>query len=272
MNVAKRSVVAKAVSTVVLGLIVAGAGTGCVAQEKYNALRLDRDRLAEQLAAAQGEASAARAEAESYKQQLATLNQGSGGAQQIIANLQAQNAEQQRQLEELNRKYSEVMGRPANAPALPAPLDNALKELAAANPDLLEFDSSKGVLRFKADVTFASGDATLTPKGAEVIRRFAAILNSQARGYEFIVAGHTDNVRVSNPETIRRGHKDNWYLSCHRAISVAQLLMNENVSPTRMGVTGYADQRPAAPNTSEAGKARNRRVEVLILPNNVKAM
>lgn len=252
----------KVLATAVSGVLL----TGCVAQEKYNALRLDRDRLAEQLSAAQGEASSARAESESFRQQLAALTAGQGGAQQIIANLTTQNAELQRQLDDLNRRYAEAMGRSASGPALPAPLNNALEDLAKANSDLLEFDAAKGVLRFKADVTFASGDAALTPRGNEVVRRFATILNQQARGFEFIVAGHTDNVRVSNPETIRRGHKDNWYLSAHRAITVAQSLINANVTPNRMGVTGYAEQRPVAPNTSEAGKARNRRVEVLILP------
>ncbi|MFN4242964.1 MAG: flagellar motor protein MotB [Tepidisphaerales bacterium] len=244
--------------------------TGCVAQEKYNALRLDRDRLAEQLAASQAEASAARAEAESLRQTLAIIRSSGEGAQQIIANLTSQNAELQRQLDELNRRYAEALGRPAGSPALPPALDNALKDLAAANPEILEFDSEKGVLRFKADVTFASGDATLTPRGAEVVRRFAAILNRDARGFEFIVAGHTDNVRVANPETIRRGHKDNWYLSAHRAITVAQALINENVQPTRMGITGYAEYRPVAPNTTEQGRARNRRVEVLILPTTIR--
>lgn len=244
--------------------------TGCVAQEKYNALRLDRDRLAEQLAASQAEASAARAEAESLRQTLAIIRSSGEGAQQIIANLTSQNAELQRQLDELNRRYAEALGRPVGSPALPPALDTALKDLAAANPEILEFDSDKGVLRFRADVTFASGDATLTPRGAEVVRRFAAILNRDARGFEFIVAGHTDNVRVANPETIRRGHRDNWYLSAHRAITVAQALINENVQPTRMGITGYAEYRPVAPNTTEQGRARNRRVEVLILPTTIR--
>jgi chemotaxis protein MotB len=258
----------KLVALATLGILA----TGCVPQEKYNAMRLDRDRLAEQLGAAQSEAAAARAEAESFRQQLASLTGGVGGAQQIIANLTSQNAELQRQLEDLNRRYGELAGRAVTPgqPALPQPLDNALKALAAANPELLEFDSERGILRFKADVTFASGDATLTPRGQDVVKRFAQILNSQARGFEFIVAGHTDNQRVAQPETIRRGHKDNWYLSAHRAIGVAQILITENVSATRMGVTGYADQRPIASNANEQGKARNRRVEVLILPTTTR--
>lgn len=246
--------------------VVGVAMTGCVAQEKYNALRLDRDRLQEQLQAAQNDAAAARAEADSSKQLLASLQGGGASAQQLIAQLTEQNAALQRELADLNNKYREALGRTNNGIALPEPLDSALRQLAKDNPDLLEFDSARGVLTFKNDVTFASGDATLTGRGAEAIRQFANILNQQARGYEFIVAGHTDNARVQNPETIRKGHKDNWYLSAHRAITVAEALISAQVSPARMGVTGYADQRPVAPNTSPAGMARNRRVEVVILP------
>jgi chemotaxis protein MotB len=81
-----------------------------------------------------------------------------------------------------------------------------------------------------------------------------------------MVVGHTDNVHVANPETIRQGHKDNWYLSAHRAIAVTAELRKQSVSPTRLEVAGFADQRPVSPNTTDAGRALNRRVEVLILP------
>ena len=104
----------------------------------------------------------------------------------------------------------------------------------------------------------------------EAINRFAAILNSPAAaGYELMVAGHTDNQRVSNPRTIAAGNKDNWYLSCHRAISVAEALQQDGVNPARIGATGFADRRPIASNATEAGKKQNRRVEVLILPNTI---
>jgi chemotaxis protein MotB len=111
----------------------------------------------------------------------------------------------------------------------------------------------------------------VTPKAKDVIARFAQILNSPtASGYELIVAGHTDNTNVVNPATIQAGHKNNWYLSAHRAISVGSELQQHRVSAQRMGVTGYADQRPIASNSSESGKAQNRRVEVLILPTQVR--
>ena len=245
---------------------------GCVPQEKYNALKLDRDRLAEQLSAAQAAEAACRAENESLKNQLAAFLGSGTNRDQLISTLSSQNAELQRQLDDLNRRYAEALGRTsAQGERLPEPLSNALKDFAAKNPDIAEYDPISGIVRFKADLTFASGDATLTARGKEVLARLAAIINGpEARGFEVMVAGHTDNVRVINPETIRRGHKDNWYLSAHRAITAGQELIDRsNVNAGRVVVSGYAEQRPVASNASEAGKARNRRVEIILLPTTI---
>jgi chemotaxis protein MotB len=259
---------AQIIGTVVLGIAL----TGCVSQEKYNALKLDRDGLAEQLAKSQSDASSARAEADSYKNQLALLNQNGGSLGALVTNLQQQNATLQAQLDELNSKYAEAMNRPAGGTALPQPLSDALSEFARQNPDLVDFDAARGVVKFKSDVTFASGSAEVTPKAKEAITRFAQILNSQAAsGYELMVAGHTDNQQVRNPETIKHGHLDNWYLSAHRAITVAAELRHDNVNSQRLAVVGYADQRPIASNTTSSGQAQNRRVEVLILPTTVRS-
>jgi chemotaxis protein MotB len=245
--------------------------SGCVAQEKYNALKLDRDALAEQLGKAQNDANTARAEAESYKQQLAAVMGQGGNLNGLVTNLQQQNANLQSQLDDLNRRYSEAMSRVGQGSALPPALTNELSQFAAANPDLVDFDAARGMVKFKSDVTFAVGEATLTDKARSVINRFAQILNSsQASSYELLIAGHTDNTRVVNPRTIQAGHRDNWYLSAHRAISVGQELMSQGTNPQRIGVVGYADQRPIASNSSESGKAQNRRVEVLILPTTVR--
>jgi chemotaxis protein MotB len=246
--------------------------TGCaVSQEKYNALKLDRDRLAEQLGSAQSQASAARAEADAMRNQLGMVGQGGQGKDAMILNLTTQNAELQKQLDDINRRYADAVGKVGTGMALPEQLSNELSAFAAQNPDLVSFDAQRGIVKFKSDVTFNSGSAELRPQAKEAITRFAQILNSPtASGYELMVAGHTDNTRVANPQTIQAGHKDNWYLSAHRAISVGQELSRSNVNPQRLAVTGYADQRPVASNTSEGGKQQNRRVEVLILPTTVR--
>jgi chemotaxis protein MotB len=248
--------------------------TGCVPQEKYAALKLDDDQLRESLGKSQTETQQAQAEAAAYKQQLAAFTNAGGNRDAIITNLTTQNANLQAQLDALNQRYAEAMGTVAKAgsQALPAPLSNALSAFAEQNPDLVEFDAARGVVKFKSDVTFAVGDATVTSKAKDVLRRFSAILNADAaHGYELMVAGHTDNTPVVNPETIRKGHKNNWYLSAHRAIAVNEELIADGVSARRLGAVGYADERPVASNNTEAGKAQNRRVEVLILPTTVQA-
>jgi chemotaxis protein MotB len=247
--------------------------SGCVSQEKYNALKLDRDGLAEQLGKAQNDASTARAEADSYKGQLSAIMQGGQGLQGLVANLQQQNANLQAQLDDINRRYNDAIARAGQGGSpLPPALTNELNAFASANPDLVDFDSARGIVKFKSDVTFNTGEAILQAKAKDVINRFAQILNSPAASsYELLVAGHTDNTRVSNPRTIQAGHKDNWYLSAHRAITVAEALMGQGTNSQRLGVVGYADQRPVASNASESGKAQNRRVEVLILPTTVRS-
>lgn len=245
---------------------VAATMGGCVSADKYNALRLERDQYLERLGQAEAEARAEREKARVLQQQLDAML-GAGGSQQgLLLNLQQQNAALKAQLEELNRRYDEAMRREPTV-ILPQSVSNDLQALASQNPDLLEFDASRGLLKFKSDVTFASGSADVQAKARSVLDQVARILNSPSvANYELLVAGHTDNVPVANPATIRAGHKDNWYLSAHRAITVGAELRKGGIGASRMGVVGYADQRPVASNASESGKAQNRRVEVLILP------
>jgi chemotaxis protein MotB len=246
--------------------------TGCVPQEKYAALKLDRDRLAEQLGKSEGETKQAQAEADAYKRQLDAFTNSGTNRDALAKNLMDQNASLQAQLDALNAKYADAVNKiGTGGTALPATLSNELSAFAAQNPDLVEFDATRGIVKFKSDVTFAVGDATVTSKAKDVLSRFAAILNSGgASNYELLVAGHTDSAPVVNPETIRKGHKDNWYLSAHRAITVSEELIADGVSSRRLGAVGYADQRPIASNGSESGKQQNRRVEVLILPTSAR--
>ena len=261
----------KLVSLLSLTAIGLFLSAGCVSQEKYNALKLDRDRYAEQLGSSQASEAAARAEADAYKNQLTSVGGAGQSKDAMVLNLTNQNNELQRQLDDLNRKYADAVNRTGPS-ALPAPLTNELTEFARQNPDLVDFDANRGIVKFKSDVTFAPGSAEVTEKAKPVIARFAQILNSPAAStYELIVAGHTDSTNVINPQTKQAGHKDNWFLSSHRAIAVGEELQAHRVAAQRMGMTGYADQRPIASNASESGKAQNRRVEVLILPTQVRS-
>src|SRR5688572_21430734 len=257
----------------ILGLTVLGFSlTGCVANEKYAAQKLANGSLVEQLAASERDAQAAKAEAEAYRQQLSMLGANGSTKEAMLINLQQQNSDLQRQLDDLNNRYADAVNKVGTGQVLPVELNNALEQFASQNPDLVDFDSSKGMVKFKSDVTFATGSAEVTPNAKQAIGRFAQILNSaDARGYELMVVGHTDNTKVVNPATIKAGHLDNWYLSAHRAIAVGTDLQRSAVSPERLMIAGCADQRPSASNATSQGKAQNRRVEVLILPNTIRS-
>ncbi len=254
---------------VLSGLVSLAMLTGCIPIEKYNALKLENRSMEEGLATARTESGEQRARADALQSQLAAFNASGSDLTGLVNNLNQRLAAKQGEIDELNKRYAEAIARAGQAGSLPAPLTDELSKFAADNPDLVTFEN--GVVRFKSDVTFDLGDATLKPKAAEVITKFAAILNSpNAKGYELLVAGHTDATPVNNPATIQKGHKNNWYLSSHRAISVADELIKQKVNPQRIGAVGYADQRPTASNATDKGREANRRVEVLILPTQVR--
>lgn len=246
--------------------------TGCVSQDKYNALKIEKDQLAETANTAQADASAAKAAAQSYKDQLDRLINSGNDKDALAATLMKENGELKARVAELDQRYRSAADRAAQTftiheTALPPELTKELQEFASQHPDLVEFDAARGILRFKSDVTFAKGSAELTPSARQAIGQLASVLaNGIFTKYEFLVAGHTDSTPVSNPATIAAGHKDNWYLSAHRAIAVGGALARDGISQRRLGVLGYADQRPIAPNTSSEGQAKNRRVEIVVLP------
>jgi chemotaxis protein MotB len=252
-----------------LGLAL--GSVGCVPAEKYNAMKLAHDSAMERLAQADSNANAARAESSAYKKQLDAIMASGNNQTAMVANLTQQLTEMQGRYSDLEARYNQAMQNTGVVQVLPEAVNNALTEFAQQNPDLVDFDSAHGVVKFKSDVTFNSGSADLKSEARNAIARFAQILNSPAAsGYDLQIAGHTDSQRVSNPATVKAGHIDNWYLSAHRAISVKSALTGQSVNPQRIAVVGYADQHPVASNATEQGRAQNRRVEVLILPSSTK--
>jgi chemotaxis protein MotB len=255
-----------------LGVAALGVGmttaTGCVSQKEFKQVKLERDEAIQQRDQAQQESEAARAEADSFKNQLGAMQDSQS---EEVQNLSTENEELQSELTSINQKYSDVVAR-GGAP-LPSSLISELTRFAGSNKDFIEFDASRGIIRFKSDVSFAPGSADLTPKAKDAIEKLAKILSTgEAAKYELMVAGHTDSEKVSKPRTIQAGNKDNWYLSAHRAITVGEELHKFNVSSFRMAMVGYADQKPIGDNATDKGRALNRRVEVLILPTVAKQL
>jgi chemotaxis protein MotB len=104
---------------------------------------------------------------------------------------------------------------------------------------------------------FSSGSATLESQGQPLLTEIAALLNVD-HVHPIAVEGNTDNVPISGT------FPSNWELSTARASSVVRFLLSKGVDPQRLSAIGYADQHPIATNSTPAGRALNRRVEIVL--------
>jgi chemotaxis protein MotB len=115
------------------------------------------------------------------------------------------------------------------------------------------------VLSMGEEVLFDAGMASVKPSSSSSLAAVAAVLKKA--GCDAVVEGHTDSLPISNAR-----YASNWELSATRATNIlARLVVEYNVLPSRLSAAGYAEFRPVASNTNPEGRARNRRVDVVLL-------
>ena len=131
---------------------------------------------------------------------------------------------------------------------------------------MVTYDPSKGIVKFKSDLLFERGSDVVAPAAVDAVVSLCQILASeQAKQFDIIIAGHTDDIPIGKPET-RRKHPTNWHLSAHRAISVLNIMEKNNIDSGRLSARGFGEYRPVAPNKpNKKGNAQNRRVEIYIV-------
>jgi chemotaxis protein MotB len=113
-------------------------------------------------------------------------------------------------------------------------------------------------------VMFDSGEAVLKPDGEVVMRKIAQILQEHPQ-LAIHVVGHTDNVPIR--QTAQSRFASNWELSTARALAAVHFLTERaGVDPRRVGAVGYGEFRPVADNATAEGRAKNRRIAITILP------
>ena len=111
------------------------------------------------------------------------------------------------------------------------------------------------------EILFPEGGWTLSPKGEQTLGKIAPTL-SNLPGQQIIVQGFTDNVPIG-PE-LRSRFPSNLELSSARADNVARFLTSKGVPPNSISAQGFGEARPVASNDTPQGKAKNRRVEIVI--------
>lgn len=143
------------------------------------------------------------------------------------------------------------------------PLETELKSALSSELDRnfvsLEAGAQELTLSLKEVGFFDSGSASLRPTSAATVERIAAVL----KGYQnqIRLEGHSDNVPISSAR-----FASNWELSTARAIEITRLLTTQfGIEPARLSVAGFAEYRPVRPNADPAGRAANRRVDLVII-------
>ncbi len=126
----------------------------------------------------------------------------------------------------------------------------------------IEFDTRGLIIRFKDNALFDSGKAELKKSSEQVLNFLGDLLKSE----EFIsrairVEGHTDNVPIRTSR-----YPSNWELSTARSTNVVRFFIAKaKISPSRLSASGYSEYYPIADNTTSEGRAKNRRVDIVIL-------
>jgi len=254
-----------------VGAVVACV-SGCESLEKQRQLEMANRTLGAEKEQCQLSLQDARGVTDNLRNKVASLESELDTKNQLIASLQNENnrlegafASAQKTLETMADR-----GLPETAvierTVLPEVLDSALKRFAAQYPDAVEYDPRRGTVKWKSDLLFAFASDVVKESAREALEGFAGIMSSaMASEFDVVVVGHTDNVPIKR-EATRQAHPTNWHLSVHRAIAVSNELQNDGLPAERIGVMGYGEYRPILPNTSEESRAKNRRVEIHIVP------
>lgn len=136
----------------------------------------------------------------------------------------------------------------------------ALQPLVAQGKVRL-LETSRGVtIEINDSILFPAGQAKLQPASINAMRAIASVLAES--DFPITIEGHTDNVPISTPQ-----FPSNWELSAMRATTVLRLFNDGGVGAERLTAIGYGETRPLETNTTLEGKARNRRVSILIDSN-----
>lgn len=115
------------------------------------------------------------------------------------------------------------------------------------------------VISIQDTLLFESGSADVTPRAREILDKVITVLAPTPNYIK--IEGHTDNLPINTAR-----FPSNWELSVLRATNVLQIMVGPNkISSDRLSATGYGEYRPVASNDSDAGRAKNRRVDLVIL-------
>jgi chemotaxis protein MotB len=241
----------------VLVLAPALSFAACVPKTQFDAKSAEADSCQKELADNKQKVAQLTQQLSDDDKQIGDLKTAAGMAQ---SQAQGLSDEQKQELEEARRAVSEAQERAKLLDDLQA----KFKKMIDAGHLKVTTRHGRIVLELKTDVLFDTGEAEIKAAGKDAINEVAQTLK-EVTGKRFQVAGHTDNAPIT--AKTQKTFPTNWELSAARAISVVKLLTQDGVDPANLSAAGYSLYDPVSANTPGEGQAKNRRIEITLVPN-----
>ena len=233
-------------------------------QEENKALQANYMQAKEQLAASNARATSLE---EQMKQQARSTAALQRSLDKSLTNASQNNISIEKlvdQINESNQYIRHLVEVKSKSDSLNMVLTNNLTR-SLSKEELKEVDVQvlKGVVYISLadNMLYESGTYTINKRASQTLSKIAKIIKDY-KDYDVLIEGNTDNVPIS-----RENIRNNWDLSCLRASSVVQALQNDyGVDPKRLTAGGRGEYNPLQPNTTDVGKMRNRRTQIIITP------
>ena len=223
----------------------------------------------EKLAAAQSRVSALEDQLAQQKKDYAALQ---GSLDKSLNNANSNNINISKlvdQINESNQYIRHLVQVKSKSDSLNMVLTNNLtRSLSKEEMKEVDVQVLKGVVYISLadNMLYKSGSYEINDRAEETLSKIAKIITDY-KDYDVLVEGNTDNVPVNTSAASMKNIRNNWDLSCLRASSVVQYLINHfNVAPKRLTAGGRGEFNPLVSNDTELGKQRNRRTQIIITP------
>lgn len=257
--------------------------TGCASKKDLENCRFENKELMgnyqstkDKLAEANAQLAAAQTRVQSLEDQLERQNKDYEALQQSLdkslTNAGSNNINISKlvdQINESNQYIRHLVEVKSKSDSLNLVLTNNLTR-SLSKEELKEVDVQvlKGVVYISLadNMLYKSGSYEINDRAAETLSKIAKIIMDY-KDYDVLIEGNTDNVPVNTSSPQMKNIRNNWDLSCLRASSVVQYLQNNyGVNPKRLTAGGRGEYNPLTDNSTEVGKQRNRRTQIIITP------
>ena len=238
--------------------------SGCVAKKKYEELATEREDLLGRVDHLQAQAAGKDEGLRALQVDLSNTQAALAAANEKVALQAAKTGQLKENIERMQEALRELELRKAQSEASLAAYRELLDKFRAmidAGTLRVRVASGRMVVEMATDILFPPGSATLSREGQGAIESVSEVLAS-IPNREYQVVGHTDDQPIYTER-----FPSNWHLGAARAIAVTRLLISSGLEPTRVSAASYAEHHPVDVNRTKEGRAQNRRIEIIVVPD-----